>query len=256
MLFCLKGYMSKLTAGIIVIGDEILSGRTQETNSNFIAKQLVQSGIMLVEIRIVEDNRDTIIQNILHFHKKYTYTFTTGGIGPTHDDITSESVSSAFNEKYCFHPQAFKILEEYYPKGEFNEGRQKMAKMPENVKLILNPLTAAPGFIIKNIYVLPGVPEIMQKMFVNLLQNIEKSSPKKTLTINTNLYESTMATGLATIQNKYLDCSIGSYPYFNYIDKTTGVNIVVSSWYLNNLDYIAAEIKKMILLLGGKSSIV
>jgi len=152
MLFCLKDYMSKLTAGIIVIGDEILSGRTQETNSNFIAKQLVQSGIMLVEIRIVEDNRDTIIQNILHFHKKYTYVFTTGGIGPTHDDITSESVSSAFNEKYCFHPQAFKILEKYYPKGEFNEGRQKMAKMPENAKLILNPLTAAPGFIIKNIY--------------------------------------------------------------------------------------------------------
>ena len=233
MLFCLKDYMSKLTAGIIVIGDEILSGRTQETNSNFIAKQLVQSGIMLVEIRIVEDNRDTIIQNILHFHKKYTYVFTTGGIGPTHDDITSESVS-------C----------------EFNEGRKKMAKMPENAKLILNPLTAAPGFIIKNIYVLPGVPEIMQKMFVNLLQNIEKGSPKKTLTINTNLYESTMATGLATIQNKYLDCSIGSYPYFNYIDKTTGVNIVVSSWNLNNLDYIEEEIKKMILLLGGKSSIV
>ena len=96
----------------------------------------------------------------------------------------------------------------------------------------------------------------MQKMFVNLLQNIEKGSPKKILTINTNLYESIMATGLTAIQNKYLDCSIGSYPYFNYIDKTTGVNIVVSSWNLNNLDYIEEEIKKMILLLGGKSSIV
>ena len=93
-------------------------------------------------------------------------------------------------------------------------------------------------------------------MFVNLLQNIEKGSPKKTLTINTNLYESTMATGLATIQNKYLDCSIGSYPYFNYIDKIGGVNIVVSSWSLKNLDNVAGEIKKMILLLGGKSSIV
>jgi len=248
--------MSKLTAGIIVIGDEILSGRTQDSNSNFIAKKLVNAGIKLEEIRVIQDDSDTIIQNILHFHKTYTYVFTTGGIGPTHDDITSKSISSAFNEKYCFHPQAFKILEEYYPKGEFNEGRQRMAKMPENAKLILNPLTGAPGFVINNVYVLPGVPEIMQKMFVSLLENIEKGSPKKTLTINTNLYESIIATDLANIQNKYLDCSIGSYPYFNYIDKTTGVNIVISSWSLSNLDNIAEEIKKMILLLGGKSSIV
>ena len=256
MLCCLKEYMSKLTAGIIVIGDEILSGRTQDTNSNFIAKQLVQVGIKLDEIKVIKDDREAIIQNILHFHKTYTYVFTTGGIGPTHDDITSESVSSAFNEKYCFHPKAFKILEEYYPKGEFNVGRQRMAKMPENAKLIINPLTAAPGFVIKNVYVLPGVPEIMQKMFVSLLRIIEKGSPKKTITLNTNLYESTIAIGLATIQNKYLDCSIGSYPYFNYINKTSGVHIVVSSWSLNNLDNIVEEIKKMILLLGGKSSIV
>ncbi|SVD65274.1 uncharacterized protein METZ01_LOCUS418128, partial [marine metagenome] len=172
--------MSKLTAGIIVIGDEILSGRTQDTNSNYIAKKLVQAGIKLDEIKVIKDDREAIIQNILHFHKTYTYVFTTGGIGPTHDDITSESVSSAFNEKYCFHPKAFKILEEYYPKGEFNVGRQRMAKMPENAKLILNPLTAAPGFMIKNVYVLPGVPEIMQSMFINLLANIRKGPPKKT----------------------------------------------------------------------------
>jgi len=248
--------MSKLTAGIIVIGDEILSGRTCDTNSNFIAKQLVLAGIKLDEIKVIQDDRDAIIQNILHFHKTYTYVFTTGGIGPTHDDITSESISSAFNEKYCFHQKAYKILKDYYPKGEFNAGRQKMAKMPENAKLIFNPLTAAPGFIIKNVYVLPGVPEIMQKMFVNLLENIKKGPPKKTLTINTNLYESTIATGLETIQNKYLDCSIGSYPYFNYIDKTSGVNIVVSSWGHNNLGNVAAEIEEMILLLGGKNSIV
>ena len=248
--------MSKLTAGIIVIGDEILSGRTQDINSNFIAKKLVKAGIKLQEIKVIQDSQEAIIQNILDFHKAYTYVITTGGIGPTHDDITSESVSLAFNEKYCFHPKAFKILEEYYPKGEFNEGRQRMSKMPENAKLILNPLTAAPGFIIKNVYVLPGVPEIMQRMFVNLLANIEKGSPKKSISINTNLYESTMSNSLAAIQKKYLYCSIGSYPYFNYIDKVGGVNIVVSSWSLNNLDNIAEEIEKMILLLGGKSSIV
>ena len=189
--------MSKLNAGIIVIGDEILSGRTQDTNSNFIAKNLNESGIKLDEIKIIHDNKDTIIgESVLDFNKKYTYVFTTGGIGPTHDDITSESIALAFNKKYCFHSQAYKILEKYYLKGEFNESRQKMAKMPENVELILNPLTAAPGFIIKNIYVLPGVPNIMKKMFLNLLQNIEKGSPKKSVTINCNLYESLIATRL------------------------------------------------------------
>ncbi|MDC0057081.1 competence/damage-inducible protein A [Alphaproteobacteria bacterium] len=248
--------MSKFTAGIIVIGDEILSGRTQDINSNFIAKHLVKAGIKLEEIRIIQDDREAIIQNIIHFHKTYTYVFTTGGIGPTHDDITSESVSLAFNEKYCFHPKAFKILEEYYSKGEFNEGRQKMAKMPENAQLILNPLSVAPGFIIRNVYVLPGIPEIMQKMFVNVLQHIKKGPPKTTITINTNLYESNMAIGLAAIQNKNLNFSIGSYPYYNYIDKIGGVNIVISSWDSNNLGSIVVEIKKMILLLGGKSTIV
>jgi len=248
--------MSKLNAGIIVIGDEILSGRTQDTNSNFIAKKLIEVGIQLDEIKIIHDNKEIIIKTVLDFHKKYTYVFSTGGIGPTHDDITSECVSLAFNQKYCFHPEAYKILEQYYPEGEFNEGRQKMAKMPENAKLIYNPLTVAPGFIIENLYVLPGVPEIMKKMFVNLLKIIEKGTPKKIATLNINLYESTIASELERIQNKYLECSIGSYPYFNYISKTGGVNIVISSWTLNDFDFIIKEIQDMITLLGGKSDIV
>ena len=248
--------MSKLNSGIIVIGDEILSGRTQDTNSNFIAKKLNESGIKLEEIKIIHDNKDLIGESVLNFHKKYTYVFTTGGIGPTHDDITSESIALAFNKKYCFHSQAYKILEEYYLKGEFNESRQKMAKMPEHAELILNPLTAAPGFIIKNIYVLPGVPNIMKKMFLNLLENIEKGSPKKSVTININLYESLIAAELEKIQNNYPNCSIGSYPYFNFSSKTGGVNIVISSWFLDNLDTVVKEIEDMILLLGGKSRIV
>ena len=248
--------MTKLNAGILIIGDEILSGRTHDTNSNFIAKQLINSGIQLDEIKIIHDEQETIIKNILDFHKKYTYVFTTGGIGPTHDDITSESIAKAFNKKYCFHSTAFKILEEYYPKGEFNEGRKKMAKMPEFAKLILNPLTAAPGFIIENIYVLPGVPDIMKEMFLNLLKILKKGAPKKTITININLYESSIASDLEKIQNENTDCSIGSYPYFNYISKTGGVNIVVSSWELEDLNPIVIKITSMISLLGGKSSIV
>ena len=248
--------MSNLNAGIIIIGNEILSGRTQDTNSNFISKKLIESGIKLEEIRVIQDDEKKIIDTVSKFSKQYQYVFTTGGIGPTHDDITSESISKAFNRNYVINSSAYKILEQYYPKGEFNEGRQRMAKMPENVELILNPLTAAPGFIIKNVYILPGVPEIMKSMFANLLKNLKKGKPQKTLTLNINLYESIIATDLSLIQKRNPDCSIGSYPYFNHISKTGGVNIVISSWNLNSLDFISEEIKNMINLLGGKCSIV
>ena len=246
--------MTNFSAGIIIIGDEILSGRTLDTNSNFLAKKLIDSGIQLEEIIVIHDIEKEIIDNVLKFHNKYTYVFTTGGIGPTHDDITSKSISKAFNMEYCIHPKAFKILENYYPKGEFNEGRQKMAMMPKDVELIPNPLTVAPGFILKNIYVLPGVPEIMKKMVDYVFQNIKKGKPKNIITINTNLFESSIAFKLNEIQNRNQDCSIGSYPYFNYVEKTGGVNIVISSWKINDLDDIAQEVSDMISLLGGKSS--
>ena len=248
--------MALFTAGIIVIGDEILSGRTKDTNSNFIANHLIQSGIKLVEIRIIEDKEAIIIDTVRQFNKKYDYVFTTGGIGPTHDDITSESIAKAFNKKYEFHSEAFNILQKYYPEGEFNEGRQRMAKMPSGVDLIYNPLTVAPGFKIENVFVLPGVPEIMQKMFLQILENIKKGSPKKILTINTNLYESTIALFLNDIQKKFSECSIGSYPYFNFITKKGDINIVVSSWTMESLDDVVLEIQNMIRLNGGKSSIV
>ena len=248
--------MSNLTAGLIIIGDEILSGRTQDTNSNFIAKKLIKAGIKLEQIRTIQDNQKTIIDTVKAFHKSYTYVFTTGGIGPTHDDITSESIAIAFNKEFCFHKEAFKILEDYYPKGEFNEGRKKMAKMPASSELILNPLTVCPGFRIENVFVFPGVPEIMKKMFVNVLKNIKKGESKKIITINTNLYESLIAEKLSIIQEKNPKCSKGSYPYFNHIANTRGVNIVISSWELKNLDNIANEIEEMILLLNGKSKIV
>jgi len=248
--------MALFSAGIIVIGDEILSGRTKDTNSNFIANHLIKSGIKLSEIRIIEDKEVIIIDTVLQFNKKYNYVFTTGGIGPTHDDITSESIAKAFNKKYELHSEAFNILKKYYPEGEFNEGRQRMAKMPSGVDLIYNPLTVAPGFKIENVFVLPGVPEIMQKMFLQILKNLKKGSPIKTLTINTNLYESTIALFLDDIQKKYSKCSIGSYPYFNFIVKKGGVNIVVSSWTMNSLNNVALEIQNMIKLKGGKSSIV
>ena len=248
--------MSSFTAGIIVIGDEILSGRTQDANSNFIAKNLLKEGIRLEQVVVIKDDKKTIIDTVINYSEKYSYVFTTGGIGPTHDDITSESISEAFNLRYEINKEAFKILDSYYPKGEFNESRQRMAKMPSGSELILNPMTAAPGFKIKNIFVLPGVPQIMQIMFLELIKDLKKGKPKLVITINTNLYESKIAINLKEIQNKYKDSSIGSYPYFNIAKKTGGVNIVVSSWNMSSIQPIVDEIISMIKLNGGKSSIV
>ena len=248
--------MSSYTAGVIVIGDEILSGRTQDTNSNFIADKLTKEGIKLEEILVIQDVKEIIKENVINFSSKYSYVFTTGGIGPTHDDITSESISEAFQLNYEINNKAFDILNNYYPKGEFNESRQRMAKMPVGSELILNPMTAAPGFKIKNIFVLPGVPEIMQVMFLELIKTLKKGKAKLITTINTNLYESKIAIDLKNIQNNYKDASIGSYPYFNLAAKSGGVNIVVSSWTINYLDPIVDDITNMIELKGGKSSIV
>ena len=248
--------MSSYTAGIIVIGDEILSGRTQDTNSNFIADKLTKEGIKLEEILVIQDVKEIIKKNVINFSSKYSYVFTTGGIGPTHDDITSESISEAFQLNCETNIQAFEILNNYYPEGEFNESRQRMAKMPVGSELILNPMTAAPGFKIKNIFVLPGVPEIMQTMFLELIKTLKKGKAKLITTINTNLYESKIAIELKNIQNNYKDASIGSYPYFNLAAKSGGVNIVVSSWTITSLDPIIDDITNMIELKGGKSSIV
>ena len=248
--------MKIFSAGILVIGDEILSGRTHDTNSNFIAKNLIQSGIQLNEIKVIHDLEDEIIKCVLEFSKKYTYVFTTGGIGPTHDDITSESISKAFNRTYEYHTEAYNILQKYYANSDFNESRKKMAKMPSNVELIHNPITFAPGFKIENVFVLPGVPEIMEKMFLELLKKIKKGPPKNIITIKTDLYESVIASFLSEMQIKFKECSIGSYPFFNFATQKAGVNIVISSWTKTKLDDIVLEIQNRIKFKGGKSSIV
>ena len=248
--------MTLFTAGILIIGDEILSGRTQDTNANFIAKNLTLSGIKLEEIKVIQDQKNIIVDSVKLFSKKYNYVFTTGGIGPTHDDITSESISEAFNKKYEINKEAFNILKKYYPEGEFNKSRQRMTMMPKDAQLIYNPMTAAPGFILKNVFVLPGVPKIMEVMLINVLKNLKKGKPKKITTVNTNLYESKIAPFLKDIQKNYQECSIGSYPYFNFLSKTGGVNIVMSSWTMSSLDDVEKEIIEMIKLNGGNYSIV
>ena len=153
---------TKVNAAIIIIGNEILSGRTQDTNTSTIALWLNSIGVVVQEVRVIPDIEEIIIETVNKLRIINDYVFTTGGIGPTHDDITAESISKAFNLNYEINKQAFKILEAYYKPGEFNEGRQKMVWMPKDAKLILNPTSGAPGFNVKNVFCLPGVPSILK----------------------------------------------------------------------------------------------
>ena len=247
--------MSRITASILIIGNEILSGRTQDINIQFIAKNLLKTGIILKEVRIVADVKEEIINNLNKLRNSYNYVFTTGGIGPTHDDITSESVSSAFGRKHLINDEAYKLLENHYPKGELNEGRIKMTKMPEGSKLIHNPLTIAPGFTIENVYVLPGIPKIMQIMFLSILNTLNSSDPIISETINTNLYESIIAKDLENIQKNSADCEIGSYPHFDFQKKIGGVNIVISGINKISIDKVVDEIILTIKKLGGNARV-
>ena len=167
----------KVNAAILIIGNEILSGRTQDTNTGTLANWLNSIGVKVNEVRVVPDIEKKIIDTLNILRSENDYVFTTGGIGPTHDDITAQSVAKAFGLKYEIHKEAFKILEAYYKPGEFNEGRQKMVWMPENAELILNPTSGAPGFSVKNVFCLPGVPSILKSMLGGLKNKIVGGQP-------------------------------------------------------------------------------
>ena len=157
--------MSKKTnAAILIIGNEILSGRTQDTNTSTLSLWLNSIGVKVQEVRVIPDIEEVIVDTVNSLRKIYDYIFTTGGIGPTHDDITAQSIAKAFNLKYEIHKEGYKLLEKYYKPGEFNEGRQKMVWMPKDAKLILNPTSGAPGFSVENVFCLPGVPSILKSM--------------------------------------------------------------------------------------------
>ena len=175
---------TKFNAAILIIGNEILSGRTQDTNTSTIAQWLNSIGVKVNEVRVIPDIENTIIETVNHLRKVNNYVFTTGGIGPTHDDITAQSISKAFNVKYEYHKEAFNILEKYYGKEKFNDGRKKMAKMPRGSKLIYNPSSTAPGFIIKNVLSLPGVPSILISMIENCKRFLIKGPKTHSKTLN------------------------------------------------------------------------
>jgi molybdenum cofactor synthesis domain-containing protein len=218
---------TKVNAAILIIGNEILSGRTQDTNTSTLATWLNSIGVKVNEVRVIPDIEKKIVDSLNILRKVNDYVFTTGGIGPTHDDITAESVAKTFGLKYKIHTEAFKILEKYYKPGEFNEGRQKMVWMPEEAELILNPTSGAPGFSVENVFCLPGVPSILKSMLGGLKNKIVGGEPILSHTISLRTVESEIASSLTKVQDKNKDVEIGSYPFFHA--GKLGVSIVLRS---------------------------
>ena len=236
----------KVNAAILIIGNEILSGRTQDKNIAFLSNWLnLNCGITVSEVRIIPDVEKTIIQNIRFLSQEFNYVFTTGGIGPTHDDITAKSIAKAFKVKYGFHNEAYKILENYYGKEKFNDGRKKMAKMPIIAKLIYNPSSAAPGFITKNVLSLPGVPSILNSMIENCKKYLVKGLKVHSKTVNLFTVESNIAEQLEKIQKKYFKyVDIGSYPFFRL--GKIGVSVVSRSTSKSKLILVNKDLMKAI----------
>ena len=234
----------KVNAAILIIGNEILSGRTQDTNTSTLATWLNSIGVKVAEVRVIPDVEKKIVDTLNLLRKENDYVFTSGGIGPTHDDITAESVSKAFGLKYEINKEAFKILEAYYQPGEFNEGRQKMVWMPENAKLILNPTSGAPGFNVENVFCLPGVPSILKSMLGGLKNKIVGGEPILSHTISLKTVESEIANSITQIQDQNKEVEIGSYPFFHA--GKLGVSIVIRSEDQSKIDNCNSQILKFV----------
>lgn len=215
----------QVKAALIVIGNEILSGRTQDKNINYVAVKLAEVGVSLAEVRVIPDIEGRIVDAIHDLQDKVDYIFTSGGIGPTHDDITAASVAKAFGVPHEIDVRAYEILEKHYGAAEFSTARQRMAMIPKGAALIPNPVSAAPGFIIGNVYVMAGVPRIMQAMIDHVVQSLKGGAIIQSRTVTSHTPESKIALDLEEIQKRHMDVEIGSYPFFQ--DGKVGVSIVL-----------------------------
>jgi molybdenum cofactor synthesis domain-containing protein len=229
------GIVSNPTACILVIGNEVLSGRTQDANIRFLAQRLGDMGIPVREVRIIPDVADVIVRTVVEVRAAFDHVFTTGGIGPTHDDITSECISAAFGVPWEIHPEAFAKMNAAYKPGDFNAARQRMATMPRGASLIETKASIAPGFSIGNVHVMAGVPRIMQAQFEAVASTLRGGLPIIMRSVHAKgVLEGAIAAGLTAIQEKYPAIDLGSYPY--YREGGGGVAIVAKG-----TDVLAAE---------------
>jgi len=219
--------LSRKRSGLLIIGNEILSGKTIDTNSNLFCKELSKYGIDVKEISVVSDEKKEIIRKVREFSDKYDFVFTSGGIGPTHDDITNHSMAMAFERKLIYNNKAKKMLGIHYDGNELTKARLKMTLLPENVELIYNPVSIAPGYIIENVHVFPGVPSILKVMLVEFLNHRFKKNIKPQQTISTTLPEGVIGEYIERVQIQNKSVDIGSYPYFK--NNAFGVSLVIRS---------------------------
>ena len=242
------------SAAILVIGDEILSGRTQDTNSGHIARVLGALGVALREIRVVGDVETEIVAALNALRATWDLVFTTGGIGPTHDDITADAVARAFGVEIGYHPEAYRMLEARYQPGEFNDARKRMARIPHGAALIANPVSVAPGFHIGNVYVMAGVPMVMRAMLEEIVPQLPRGAPSIAVTIEAAVPEGTVAEGLAAIQKAEKDVAIGSYPFYRDSGQGSpalGVQLVARGRDADAVERTAAAIEAMLRDLGA-----
>lgn len=243
------------TAALLIIGNEILSGRTQDANLAFIAKYLGGIGVRFREVRVVPDEEAEIVAAVNALRARYTYVFTTGGIGPTHDDITSECIAKAFGVPLIQHPEARRRLEDHYAgTGMLNEARLRMANTPEGAVLIDNPVSSAPGFQIGNVFVMAGVPMIMQAMLTGLGNRLVGGPPVLSRTVACGIPEGTLAAGLTAIQAYFPSIDIGSYPAFRQGRIST--SLVLRGTDPDLLESATARVSGLVTELGGTPEIL
>ncbi len=240
-----------VTAAVIIIGDEILSGRTKDKNLSFLAEALNDVGVQLRECRVVADVEGEIAAAVNALRGSYDYVFTTGGIGPTHDDITADSIGAAFGLAVDYHPGAMDILKAHYAHtgGELNRARMRMARTPIGAVLVENPVSKAPGFRVENVYVLAGIPVVCQAMFHSLKHELVGGDPVRSIAIAVHLAEGTLAEGLTGLQEKYPEVSLGSYPFHR--DGRFGASIVARSQLPDKLAAAGDDIRQLMRQLGG-----
>lgn len=241
-----------ITAAMIVIGDEILSGRTKDRNIGHLADVMTAIGIDLKEVRIVADEEDDIVAAVNALRERYTYVFTTGGIGPTHDDITADSVAKAFGVPCEYDDRAYKMLEEHYAQRgmEYTDARKRMARMPAGAEHIDNPVSLAPGFRIGNVHVMAGVPAIFQAMLDNVVPTLRTGAKMLSATVHCPFGEGIIGGPLGEIQKEHPDTILGSYP--KYLDGSFWTELVVRARDQQTLDIVAAKVQAMVDGLGPK----
>lgn len=230
-----------INAALLIIGDEILSGRTHDKNLPYLAEWLNEAGIQLAEVRVVPDIPTSIVDAVNALRAAHDYVFTTGGIGPTHDDITAECIATAFGVPLTIHPEAFRRLEDHYGAADFTDARKRMAHTPEGADLIDNPVSIAPGFQIENVFVMAGVPKIMQAMLETLRPRLRTGHTVLSRALTIHAPESKMAAALGEIQNTHEGVSLGSYPFFR--NGSVGTQIVVRSTEMQKIEVVLKSLR-------------